>query len=89
MCKRNSPDKNEPSTGCVRETLPIKINKINQHGMCKRNSQDKKQQKLRQHRMCQTNFPDKNEGRTGCVRETPHINTKSAMDVYGKLPTEK
>ena len=25
MCKRNSPDKNEASTGCVRETPQIKI----------------------------------------------------------------
>ena len=41
MCKRNYPDKNEASTGCVRETPEIKI-KRNQHGMCKRNSLDKK-----------------------------------------------
>ena len=27
MCKRNTHDKNEPSMGCVRETLPIKIKK--------------------------------------------------------------
>ena len=26
MCKRNSPDKNEASTGCVRETPPINMN---------------------------------------------------------------
>ena len=26
MCKRNSPDKNERSTGCVRETPQIKMN---------------------------------------------------------------
>ena len=25
MCKRDSPDKNEASTGCVRETPQIKI----------------------------------------------------------------
>ena len=25
MCKRNSPDKNEASTGCVRETPQIKM----------------------------------------------------------------
>ena len=25
MCKRNSPDKNEASTGCVRETPLIKM----------------------------------------------------------------
>ena len=41
MCKRNSPDKNEASTGCVRETPPIK-NKTKQHGMCKKNYTDKK-----------------------------------------------
>ena len=37
MCKRNTSDKNEPSTGCIRET-PYK--KINQYVMCKRNSPD-------------------------------------------------
>ena len=36
MCKRNSPDKNEASMGCVRETPQIKNR--SQHGMCKRNS---------------------------------------------------
>ena len=54
MCKRNSPDKTEASTVCVRETppekneptmgcvreIPTNKKKINQHGMCKRNSQD-------------------------------------------------
>ena len=62
MCKRNSPDKNEASTGCVRETPPIK-NKTKQHGMCKKNYTDKKIQQG----MCTRISPDKNEGRTGCV----------------------
>ena len=39
MCKRNSPHKNEASTGCVRETPRIKIS---QQRMCKRNSPDLK-----------------------------------------------
>ena len=34
MCKRNTPHKNEDSTGCVRETPHMKT----KHGMCKRNS---------------------------------------------------
>ena len=37
MCKRNSPDKNEASTGCVRETPQVKRNK---YGVWKRNSPD-------------------------------------------------
>ena len=37
MCKRNSLDKNEASTGCVRETPQIKRNK---YGVWKRNSPD-------------------------------------------------
>ena len=40
MCKRHSPDKNEASTGCVRETTQIS-KKRRQHGMCQRNSPDK------------------------------------------------
>ena len=39
MFKRNSPDKNEDSTGCVRETPPIEKRSL--YGMCKRNSPDK------------------------------------------------
>ena len=57
MCKRNSPDKNEASTGCVRETPQIKReretkakpktkqkkkNKQPKNGICKRNSPNKK-----------------------------------------------
>ena len=59
MCKRNYPDENEASTGCVRETPQIKreretkkeeekTNKQknrSQHGICKRNSPDKKKKK--------------------------------------------
>ena len=44
MCKRNSLDKNEASTGCVRET-PQKKEKRNKHGMCKRNFPLKKKKK--------------------------------------------
>ena len=39
MWKRNTPDKNEPSMECVKETHPVK--KLNQYGMCKRNSPHK------------------------------------------------
>ena len=57
MCKRNSLDKNEASTGCVRETPQIKReretkaktktkqkkkNKQPKNGICKRNSPNKK-----------------------------------------------
>ena len=55
MCKRNSPDKNEVSTGCVRETPQIKRErdksknknktkkeKQPKNGICKRNSPNKK-----------------------------------------------
>ena len=47
MCKRNFPDKNQASTGCVRQTPLIKnkIKKGNQNGICKRNSLDKKRNK--------------------------------------------
>ena len=38
MCKRNSPQKNQASMGCVRETPPIKMKT---DGMCKRKSADK------------------------------------------------
>ena len=54
MCERNSPAKNDASTGCVRETLQInmkpeklpwfkkkeKKKKKREQGMCKRNSHD-------------------------------------------------
>ena len=66
MFKRNSPDKNEASIGCVRETPPKKRRKIptekqSQHGMCKRNS------------------PNKIETSTGCLRETPQIKKEASM----------
>ena len=54
MCKRNYPEKNKASMGCVRETPQIKKKK-SQHGMCKRNSRDKKRG---QHGMCKRNSPD-------------------------------
>ena len=39
MCKRNSPNTNEASTGRVRENpLISKKEEKSQHGMCKRNS---------------------------------------------------
>ena len=43
MCKRNSPDKNEGSTGCLRETPQIKI----KPAWDKRNSSDKKMKRAR------------------------------------------
>ncbi len=39
MCKRNSPDNDEASLGCVRKTSPMK--KRNQYGMFKTNFPDK------------------------------------------------
>ena len=86
MFKRNTPDKYEASTGCVRETPQMK-NKIkkgkkrrkgNEHGMCKRNSPHKKKS---QHRRCKRNSPYKNEDSMGCVRETPHRKVKPKWDV--------
>ena len=67
MCKRNSPDKNEASTGCVRETPHIKIKSARDvctgcvHGMCEGNSLDKLKKKKRwsQHGMCKRKSPDK------------------------------
>ena len=73
MCKRNSPDKNESSTGCVRDTPQINmkavwdVNSQSQHGMCKRNS------------------PHKKETSEGYVRETPHIEMKPARAVLINL----
>ena len=69
MCKRNFPDKNEASTGCVRETLQKNkknknIKKISQLGMCKRNSPH-----------------TKNKASVGCVRETPQLKMKPARDM--------
>ena len=72
MCKKKSPDKNKASTGCVRETHPIK----NQHGICKRRSADKKGN---QHGMCKRNSQHKNEGIMGCVRETPPVKNQHGM----------
>ena len=43
MCKRNSPDKNGASMGCVGET-PQKKRK-NKHGMCERSFPDKKEKR--------------------------------------------
>ena len=41
MCKTNSQDKNDASTGYVRDTPQIKMTRIAmKHGMCKRNSPD-------------------------------------------------
>ncbi len=40
MFKRNSPQKNKASTGCVKETPQIRKRR-SQHGMCKRNSPHK------------------------------------------------
>ena len=57
MCKRNSPDKTEASTGCVRETPQIKFKpawevsekhpkvKASKHGTYNINSPDKKKKK--------------------------------------------
>ena len=81
MCKRNSPDKNEASAGCVRETPQIeKKKKIlkSQLGMCKKKE---KKEKHSHHGMCKRNSPDKNEASTGCVRETPQIKMKPVRDV--------
>ena len=90
MCKRNFPDKNEASTGCVRETPQIKNKKISQHGLCKRISPGKKElpkfkikklNKKSQHGMCKRNTPQKNKASVGCVIETPQVERKPAWDV--------
>ena len=94
MCKRNSLDKNEASTGCVRET-PQKKEKRNKHGMCKRNFPLKNKIKKCQHgickttpcikrsqyRVCKRNSPHINEGRLGCVTKPPQLNIKPAQHV--------
>ena len=67
MCKRNFRDKNEASTGCVRETSQTKKTKTktkrSQHGIRQRNSRIKI------------------EASAGCVRQTPEIKMKPARDV--------
>ena len=70
MCKRNCPDKNEASTGCVRETPQIKLTIIVR---CERESP---RYKGSQHGLCKRNSPHKNKVSTGCVRETPLMKMK-------------
>ena len=67
MCKRNSPDENKASTGCVRATPQLK-------------KKEKKKKRI-QHGMCERNSPQKNEAITGYVRETPQVRFKPAWDV--------
>ena len=63
MCKRNSPDKNEASAGCVRETPCIKIKAA-------RDVQEKLPRFKKKKK--------KKKASTGCVRETPRIKIKQA-----------
>ena len=70
MCKRNSPQRNKASVGCVRETPQVERS---QHGMCKRNSPVKNEASTGRVRETPQN---KNEDSTGCVRETPHTKKK-------------
>ena len=75
MCKRNSPQKNKASAGCVRETPQIKkLIKI-QHGMCYRNSPDLKKKSKKKKKK------KKKKKSLGCVRETLHRKIKPARDV--------
>ena len=81
-CKRNSPDKNEASTGCVRETpqmFKTKQKKQKQHVMCKRNSS--KENKSSQHGTRKGNTPQKNKARMGYVRETLDLKMKLPLDL--------
>ena len=65
MCKRNSPDKNEASTGCVRETPQIKRERERQKQKQKQNKKRKTTKKRDMYN----------------VRETPPIKNKPARDV--------
>ena len=78
MCKRNSPDKNEASTGCVRETPQIKR---------ERETKNKKQNKTKTKKVSTgyvretPQIKKEKEVITGCVRETPPIKINPAWDV--------
>ena len=77
MCKRNSPDKNEASNRCERETPQMKRIKKEK----KKRRKEKKatmgcvtenhKRNQSKHGMCKRNSPNKNKDSTGCVRETP------------------
>ena len=71
MSLRNSPHKNEASTGCVRET-PQNIKK--------------KKEKKKANFGCVRNSRQKIKASVGCVREAPQIKMKPERDVYEKLP---
>ena len=75
MCKTNSPDKNEASKGCVRETPQIKKRKK------KKKEKMKKTITKKRARDVEEKLLHKNQDSTGCVRETPHIKMKPAWDV--------
>ena len=59
MCKRNSPDKNEASTGCVRETPQIKRERQKQKQKQKRDKSKKNKQP--KNGICKRNSPNKNK----------------------------
>ena len=71
MSQRNSPHKNEASTGCVRET-PQKLKK--------------KKRRKKANMGCVRNSSQKIKGSVGCVRETPQVKMNPERDVYENLP---
>ena len=81
MCKQNSLQKNQDSTGCVRETPPIKKKRKPARDEKKKLPRKNKNKIKCQHGMCKRNSPNKKEASIGCVRETPQIKMKPARDV--------
>ncbi len=81
MCKRNSPNKNETSTGCVTETPRIKMKPA-------WDVSEKLEEKIHKTSTgCVRETPDiRNEASTVSVRETSQVKIKVARDVYEKLP---
>ena len=90
MFKRNCPEKNKASMGCLRETRHIQKEKNNNNKTkirrkTKQKHKNNNNNNKKQHRMWKRNTPQKKEKRNeksmGCVRETPQTKMKPAWDV--------